>query len=99
MHFEALFVRRSFSEGGLITKTRTHHEPRLRWVKQTLLIMRWIRQLAEKSHRTNRKNIILAMKFTAILLTISCMQVAANGKAQTVTLDLKNAPVQKVFKE
>ena len=39
------------------------------------------------------------MKLTAILLTVACLQVAAKGKAQTVTLDLTNAPVQKVFRE
>jgi TonB-linked SusC/RagA family outer membrane protein len=39
------------------------------------------------------------MRITAILLTFFSLQVAANGTAQSVTLDLKNVPVQRVFKE
>ena len=39
------------------------------------------------------------MRITAILLTFFSLQVAANGSAQSVTLDLKNVPVQRVFKE
>src|SRR5215207_8847162 len=39
------------------------------------------------------------MKLIAILLTIVTLQVAAKGDAQTVTLDLKNVPVQRVFKD
>ncbi len=39
------------------------------------------------------------MRITAILLTAFSLHVAANGSAQSVTLDLKNVPVQRVFKE
>ncbi len=39
------------------------------------------------------------MKLTAILLTVACLQVAAKGHAQKVTLNLKDAPIQKVFRE
>lgn len=39
------------------------------------------------------------MKLTAILLTAACLQLAARTSGQTVTLNLKDAPVQKVFKE
>ncbi|HEY0678286.1 MAG TPA: SusC/RagA family TonB-linked outer membrane protein [Chitinophagaceae bacterium] len=39
------------------------------------------------------------MRITAILLTIFSLQVSANGSAQSVTLNLKNAPVKRVFKE
>lgn len=39
------------------------------------------------------------MRITAIFLTCFSLHVAANGEAQTVTLDVKNAPVQRVFKE
>ncbi|MEP7374612.1 MAG: SusC/RagA family TonB-linked outer membrane protein [Chitinophagaceae bacterium] len=37
------------------------------------------------------------MKITAILLLATCLQVSATGHAQSVTLNLKNAPLEKVF--
>lgn len=43
--------------------------------------------------------VIRVMKLTMILLTAACVQVAARTDAQRITLDLKNAPVQKVFTE
>src|SRR5688500_7231586 len=39
------------------------------------------------------------MKLTIALLTIACLQVGANGFAQGITLNEKNVPVEKVFKE
>lgn len=42
---------------------------------------------------------LLVMKFTAILLLVFCLQVTAKGYSQNVSLSLKNAPLQKVFKE
>ena len=39
------------------------------------------------------------MKLTATLLVITCLHAAAHMKGQTVTLSLKNVPVQKVFRE
>ncbi|MEO7047546.1 MAG: SusC/RagA family TonB-linked outer membrane protein [Ferruginibacter sp.] len=39
------------------------------------------------------------MKLTAIFLLAACLQVSASGYAQKVTLSLKNAPLQEVFKE
>ncbi len=39
------------------------------------------------------------MKLTAIILLAVCLQVSANGFSQKVTLSMKNAPLQKVFKE
>ncbi len=39
------------------------------------------------------------MKLTGILLLAACLQVAAAGRAQRVTLSLKNVAVQKVFDE
>ncbi|HXB08142.1 MAG TPA: SusC/RagA family TonB-linked outer membrane protein, partial [Puia sp.] len=38
------------------------------------------------------------MNLTAILLTTICLQVGANGISQTITLTVKNAPIEKVFK-
>src|SRR5688572_7929511 len=45
-----------------------------------------------------RKTFILAMKLTAILLFIACLQVTAKGFSQ-ITLSETNAPLQKIFKE
>jgi TonB-linked SusC/RagA family outer membrane protein len=39
------------------------------------------------------------MKLTAFILLIACLGAAAKGDAQTVTLSLKNVPVQTVFRE
>jgi TonB-linked SusC/RagA family outer membrane protein len=42
---------------------------------------------------------LLVMKFTAIFLLVGCLQVSANGFAQTVTISEKQASLQKIFKE
>ena len=42
---------------------------------------------------------LLKMKFTAILLLAAFLQVSAHGYAQNVSLNLKNAKLQKVFTE
>lgn len=39
------------------------------------------------------------MKLTSAFLLAACLQVAARSGGQTVTLDVKNAPVKKVFRE
>ncbi|HXB92073.1 MAG TPA: SusC/RagA family TonB-linked outer membrane protein [Puia sp.] len=41
---------------------------------------------------------LLIMNLTAILLTAICLQVSARGVSQTITLSVKNAPIEKVFK-
>lgn len=46
----------------------------------------------------NRKTVFLAMKITAILTIVTCLQVAAKGYSQ-ITLTENNAPLQKVFRE
>jgi TonB-dependent starch-binding outer membrane protein SusC len=38
------------------------------------------------------------MKITGILILAACMQVSANGITQTITLNVKNAPLEQVFK-
>ena len=43
--------------------------------------------------------VLRIMKLTAILLLAACIQVSAKGHSQTVTLSLRNVPLQKVFKE
>lgn len=45
------------------------------------------------------KKTLLIMKFSAILLFAACLQVSANGFSQKVTLSMKDASLQKVFKE
>ncbi len=55
--------------------------------------------------RTMEKTCLLAaqtlriMKLTAIILLVVCLQVSATGYSQKVTLNMKNVPLQKVFKE
>lgn len=39
------------------------------------------------------------MKLTAVILLSACLAASANGHSQKVTLDLKNAPLEKVFNE
>jgi TonB-dependent starch-binding outer membrane protein SusC len=39
------------------------------------------------------------MKVTVILLLAACLQVSARGYSQSITLSLKNAPLEKVFQE
>lgn len=39
------------------------------------------------------------MKITTILLFATCLQASAKGHSQNVTLDVKNAPLERVFKE
>jgi TonB-linked SusC/RagA family outer membrane protein len=51
------------------------------------------------SHRGNRNKIILAMRLTAILFLSACLVANATGFAQTVTLSLKDAPLEKLFSE
>ncbi|HUP11937.1 MAG TPA: hypothetical protein VM187_06995, partial [Niastella sp.] len=43
--------------------------------------------------------LVRVMKPIIALLTIVCLQTTANGFAQSITLNEKNAPVEKVFKE
>ena len=43
--------------------------------------------------------IVKAMKLTFVLLTAAFLQVSANGLSQNVSLTLKDAPVEKLFKE
>ena len=47
----------------------------------------------------SNKTIILAMKLTAILLVTACLQVSAKTYSQTITLNVQNAPLDKVVKE
>jgi TonB-linked SusC/RagA family outer membrane protein len=52
-----------------------------------------------KTQLHSNKTIILAMKLTAILLFAACLQVSAKTYSQTVTLNVQNAPLDKVVKE
>ncbi|HQW45169.1 MAG TPA: SusC/RagA family TonB-linked outer membrane protein, partial [Chitinophagaceae bacterium] len=55
--------------------------------------------LLPKARRKTITKTLLIMKFTAIFLLATCLQVSAIGHSQKVTLSMKNAPLQKVFKE
>ncbi len=48
---------------------------------------------------SERRILFLAMKFTAFILLVACLQVSAGGNAQKVTLSLTNASWEKVFHE
>ena len=52
-----------------------------------------------KSDYSLIKKTWLIMKMTIVLFTIACLQVSAKGYTQSVTLTVKNAPLEKVFKE
>ena len=55
-----------------------------------------IRSIRSKQHLTKT---LLIMKLTAILILAACLQVSAKGYSQKVTLSMRAAPLQKVFKE
>lgn len=42
---------------------------------------------------------LLVMKLTAVLLIAACLQVSANGNAQTISISQRNTTLEKVFKE
>jgi TonB-linked SusC/RagA family outer membrane protein len=52
-----------------------------------------------KTQLRSNKTILLAMKLTAILLLTACLQVSAKTYSQTITLNVQNAPLDKVIKE
>lgn len=51
------------------------------------------------SCRNQAKTILLAMKLTVVLLLSAFLASGATGYSQKVTLSLKNAPLEKVFRE
>ena len=44
-----------------------------------------------------KHKLLKVMKLTTVLLFIACLHAVAHTNGQTVTLTLKNVPVQKVF--
>jgi len=46
-----------------------------------------------------RTKTLLVMKMTAFLLLAACLQVSAGGYSQKITLSVREAPLEKVFKE
>ncbi len=54
--------------------------------------------LADRERQRLTKTLRI-MKITAIILLTACLAASANGLSQKVTLSLKEAPVQQVFKE
>lgn len=51
------------------------------------------------SYCFKQSKLLRLMKITAFLLTVFSLQVSAKGHAQTITLSLKNEPIQKAFKQ
>ncbi len=47
----------------------------------------------------NHPNVLRIMKLTTVIFLAACLQVAARSEGQTVTLNVKDAPVKKVLKE
>src|ERR1700744_3218885 len=60
-------------------------------------LLRVMRSSVTRSHRTNAKSILLAMKLTAIIIVAACMHVSAKSYSQVVTFSGKNVPLQTVF--
>jgi TonB-linked SusC/RagA family outer membrane protein len=56
-------------------------------------------KLRTTGQRIETKKLLLAMKLTAIILFAACLQVSARGDAQTVSISVKNASLEKVFQE
>ena len=50
-------------------------------------------------HLKLKKQLIMQIKLTTILLTVVCLQISAKTLSQQITLSQKNAPIQKVFEE
>ena len=48
--------------------------------------------------KQNLTKTLLIMKLTAILILMACLQVTAKSYSQKVTLSMRDAPLQKVFK-
>jgi TonB-dependent starch-binding outer membrane protein SusC len=49
--------------------------------------------------RRETKKLLLAMKLTAIILLTASVMASAKGKSQGVSISMKDAPLEKVFKE
>src|SRR4051812_48967387 len=47
----------------------------------------------------DRPSGLLALKLTAFLLLVALLPVRANGYAQQLSINLKNVPIERVFKE
>jgi len=60
---------------------------------------RFVQQNCKKNTGMFTTQIMKAMKLTFILLTASFLQLSATGLSQNVTISLKDAPVEKVFRE
>jgi TonB-linked SusC/RagA family outer membrane protein len=52
-----------------------------------------------KLRTTKNKKLFRIMRLTALLLTVACLSAGARGTAQTIRLDVKDAPLEKVFAE
>ncbi len=68
-------------------------------IRRLLVFMVFILIGGDKRHRSMGNKIFLTMKITTILLFVVCLSASAGGSAQSVTLSMKNAKLERVFKE
>lgn len=66
-----------------------------------LPVIRWriARPRAILFHEILKHNVIRAMKLSTILLLIGCLSASARGYTQTLTINEKDAPISRVFRE
>jgi TonB-linked SusC/RagA family outer membrane protein len=109
MHLTALFYtcRRNYDgcdtkqlAGILAPDTGAGERKSYRPISETnILAMTSIPPKRERSHRTISTTIRLAMKLIAIMLLTACLTASANGLAQTISLRMNSASLEKVFTE
>ncbi|NII23444.1 SusC/RagA family TonB-linked outer membrane protein [Pseudoflavitalea sp. X16] len=63
--------------------------------EQLLMIVRFRGNVS----RTDSKNILLAMKITAVILLVACLHASAGSYSQSVTLKADNMPLKEVLSE
>lgn len=52
-----------------------------------------------RKKRVRTLNLLLVMKLVIFLLTVACLQVSASATAQKITLNEKDAPLEKIFSD
>jgi TonB-linked SusC/RagA family outer membrane protein len=70
-----------------------------RLFRKNLLVLTNPGHLRMKSHHGEFRNIFLVMNLTAIILLSVCLTAHAGGYAQKITLSLKDASLEQVFRE
>jgi hypothetical protein len=63
------------------------------------MYLKTLRKVRLFPRRQSSPKLLLYMRFTAIILLATALQVSATGMAQKVTLHYENVPVKKIFRE